>query len=176
MDGMSSAEAASFTLAELALLRGAFYVRFGQPLSLTDGIRLRTWRNGPQAGQPKIPPAMVSMLARGLLELRPAQLGSAAYFTETGLAALRLLAQDRRALNPTEYGHVRQRLGWIWCRSSLLVIPRTQGNPVGKHVDVPVPALPKAPSRRVSHAGKVSPRQRGKVPNNIASTRPDTGM
>ena len=111
MDGMSSAEMASFTLAEPALLRGAFYVRFGQPPSLADGIWLRIWRGGPQAGQPKIPSAVASMLARGLLELRPARVGSAAYFTEAGLAALRLFAQDRRALNPLEYAHVRQQLG-----------------------------------------------------------------
>ncbi len=78
---------------------------------LADGIWLRTWRGGPQAGQAKIPPAVASMLTRGLLELRPARVGLAAYFTETGFAALRLLAQDRRALNPMEFAYVRQQLG-----------------------------------------------------------------
>ncbi len=47
---------------------------------------------------------------------------------------------------------------------------------MGKHVDVPVPALAKAPSPRLSHAGKVSLRRRGKVPNKAASTRPAAGM
>ena len=49
----------------------------------------------------------------GLLELRPAAGpgGVRAYFTEAGYAALRLLAQDRRALDPKQYAHVRRELG-----------------------------------------------------------------
>jgi hypothetical protein len=103
-----------FDAAERALLRIEFSPRFGQAPSLADGIWLRTWRTGAKAGQPKIPAAAASMLARGLLELRPAAGGPGgirAYFTEAGYAALRLLAQDRRALNPKQYAHVRQELG-----------------------------------------------------------------
>jgi putative component of toxin-antitoxin plasmid stabilization module len=53
------------------------------------------------------------MLARGLLELRPTAGpgGTRAYFTEAGYAALHLLAQDRRSLDPKQYAHVRQELG-----------------------------------------------------------------
>ena len=53
------------------------------------------------------------MLTRGLLELQPATgpEGARAYFTKAGYAALRLLAQDRRALDPKQFGHVRQELG-----------------------------------------------------------------
>jgi hypothetical protein len=53
------------------------------------------------------------MLARGLLEQRPAAGpgGTRAYFTEAGYTALRLLARDRRALGPKQYAHVRQELG-----------------------------------------------------------------
>ena len=103
----------SFDAAERALLRHEFYPRFGQAPSLADGIWLRTWRTGAKAGQLKIPAAAASMLARGLLELRPAAGpgGIRAYFTEAGYAALRLLAQDRRALDPKQYAHVRQELG-----------------------------------------------------------------
>jgi hypothetical protein len=102
-----------FDAAERALLRLEFSPRFGQAPSLADGIWLRTWRSGAKAGQPKIPAAAASMLARGLLELRPAAGpgGIRAYFTEAGYAALRLLAQDRRALNPKQYAHVRHELG-----------------------------------------------------------------
>jgi len=102
-----------FDAAERALLRLEFFPRFGQAPSLADGIWLRTWRSGAKAGQPKIPAAAASMLARGLLELRPAAGpgGTRAYFTEAGYAALRLLAQDRRALDPKQYAHVRQELG-----------------------------------------------------------------
>src|ERR1700733_11620245 len=102
-----------FDAAERALLRLEFFPRFGQAPSLADGIWLRTWRGGGKAGQPKIPAAAASMLARGLLELRSAAGpgGTRAYFTEAGYAALRLLAQDRRAFDPKLYAHVRQELG-----------------------------------------------------------------
>jgi hypothetical protein len=102
-----------FDAAERALLRLEFFPRFGQAPSLANGIWLRTWRSGAKAGQPKIPAAAASMLARGLLELRPAAGpgGIRAYFTAAGYAALRLLAQDRRALDPKQYAHVRQELG-----------------------------------------------------------------
>jgi hypothetical protein len=102
-----------FDTAERALLRFEFFPRFGQAPSLANGIWLRTWRSGAKAGQPKIPAAAASMLARGLLELRPAAGtgGTRAYFTDAGYAALRLLAQDRRALDPKQYAHVRQELG-----------------------------------------------------------------
>jgi hypothetical protein len=100
-----------FDAAERALLRLEFFPRFGQAPSLANGIWLRTWRSGAKAGQPKIPAAAASMLVRGLLELRPVAGGARAYFTEAGYAALRLLAQDRRALDPKQYAHVRQELG-----------------------------------------------------------------
>ena len=102
---------APFTAAERALLRHEFMVRFGQAPRLADGIWLRRWRGGPQAGQPKIPAAVASMLARGLLELRPSRTGARAHFTPAGYAALRLLAQDKRALTPKQYAHVLEELG-----------------------------------------------------------------
>jgi hypothetical protein len=37
--------------------------------TLKDGLFLRTWRGGPKRGEPKIPPAVQSMLARGLVEI-----------------------------------------------------------------------------------------------------------
>ena len=97
--------------AERARLGGALYVRFGQSPSLAKSIWLRTWRGTPEAKWPKIPAAVANMLACGLLELRPARFGLAAYFTEAGFPALRLLAQDYRALKPMGFAHVRQQLG-----------------------------------------------------------------
>ena len=47
-----------FTLPERALLRHEFFVRLGQAPLLAHGIRLRSWRTGSQAGQPKLPPAL----------------------------------------------------------------------------------------------------------------------
>ena len=108
---MIPADPASFTLPERALLRHEFFTRFGQAPLLADGIWLRTWHGGPKAGQPKVPPAVASMIARGLVELRPERTGARAHFTEAGYAALRVLAQDRRALNPVTYAHLRLELG-----------------------------------------------------------------
>jgi hypothetical protein len=57
-----------FTAPERDLIRREFARHFGAFPSLADGIFLRTWRAGPQAGQPKLPPAVRSMLERGLVE------------------------------------------------------------------------------------------------------------
>jgi len=86
-------------------------LRPGAPPRLADGIWLRVWRGGPQAGQPKIPAAVAGLLDRGLMELGPDTIGFRARFTPAGIAALRLLAQDRRALHPKQYAHVREQLG-----------------------------------------------------------------
>ena len=100
-----------FTTAERALLRQEFYPRFGQASGVAEGIWLRNWMAGPKAGQPKIPPAVASMLERGFIELGPDRIGTRARFTAAGIAALREMAQDRRALDPKTYGHVRRELG-----------------------------------------------------------------
>ncbi len=102
---------APFTAVERALLRHEFMVRFGQAPRLADGIWLRRWRGGPQAGQPKISAAVASLLERGLVQLGPDRIGFRARFTPAGVAALRLLAQDKRALNPNQYAHVLEELG-----------------------------------------------------------------
>ena len=107
----TAADTLSFTLPERALLRQEFFVRFGQAPLLAHGIRLRSWRTGLKAGQPKLPPAVASMITRGLVTLQSDRVGASAQFTEAGYVALRLLAQDRRALNPLTYAHLRQELG-----------------------------------------------------------------
>ena len=101
----------SFSPAERDLIRREFGMHFGGYPSLTEGILLRTWRAGPQSGQPKVPSAVRSMLERGLVEIRPDRLWARAVFTEAGLAALRTLAADRRFLPPERFQHLRQELG-----------------------------------------------------------------
>src|SRR4051812_9309738 len=59
-----------FTAPERDLLRRALCMQFSQYPSAADGILLRTWRGGPAAGQPKLPPAIRTMLDRGLVELQ----------------------------------------------------------------------------------------------------------
>jgi hypothetical protein len=51
------------------------------------------------------------MLERGLAEVRTTNRGPRAFFTEAGLAALRLLLLDRRAMDPERFAHLRAELG-----------------------------------------------------------------
>jgi hypothetical protein len=51
------------------------------------------------------------MLERGLVEVRAGRFGPRAFFTEPGLAALRRLLQDRRAMDPARFAHLRRELG-----------------------------------------------------------------
>src|SRR3954451_8879912 len=100
-----------FTAPERDLIRRSFCMQFSQYPSVADGILLRTWRGGPSAGEPTVPPTIRTMLERGLIELRTDKAWPRAYFTEAGWVALRHLAQDRRLLDPVQFKHVRQELG-----------------------------------------------------------------
>ena len=100
-----------FSAAERELIRRELDVYFGQHPSLAEGLFLRTWRGGPQKGEPKLPPPVRSMLARGLVEIRPGRIGFRAVFTEAGLAALRQRLRGRRAMDPVRFAHLRRELG-----------------------------------------------------------------
>jgi hypothetical protein len=103
--------ASPFTAPERDLLRREFCRHFGEYRSIADGIFLRTWRGGEKRGQPKIPPAVQTMLERGLVEVRITNQWPRAFFTEAGLAALRQLVLDRRAMDPERFAHLRAELG-----------------------------------------------------------------
>src|SRR4051795_6081756 len=101
-----------FTQAERDLIRLELMPRFGQEPDLANGLFLRTWRDGPQKGQPKIPKAIQSMLDRGLVRIGTNPMGRpAAFFTEAGLEGLRRLVQESRAMDPVRYGYLRRELG-----------------------------------------------------------------
>ena len=100
-----------FTAEERELIRREMGVRFGQPPSVADGLFLRAWRGGERRGEPRLPPAVASLLGRGLVEVRPGPVGYRAVFTEAGLAALRRLLADRRAMDPARFAHLRRELG-----------------------------------------------------------------
>jgi hypothetical protein len=109
-----SHDTSPFTAAERELIRREFGQRFGQYPTLAEGMFLRCWRTGPRAGQPKVPKAMEGLIARGLVAVSsapPSILGTRAHFTPAGLAALRRLLQDRRAMDPARYAHLRRELG-----------------------------------------------------------------
>ena len=99
------------TAPERNLIRRELGMRFGQLPSVAEGLFLRMWRGGAQAGQPKLPVVVQGMLERDLVEVRSDGRWPRACFTEAGLAALRELARDRPQLDPLRYAHVRQELG-----------------------------------------------------------------
>jgi hypothetical protein len=99
-----------FTAAERDLIRREMSMHFAAFPTLKDGLFLRTWRGGPKRGEPKIPPAVQSMLARGLVEIGMGRLGPCAFFTAAGLTALRQLVLDRRYINPEQFAHLRLEL------------------------------------------------------------------
>ncbi|MBV8616088.1 MAG: hypothetical protein JOY66_20275, partial [Acetobacteraceae bacterium] len=101
----------SFTPRERELIRREFCSRFGQDPSVADGIFLRTWRSGPHKGEPKVPLAVQGLLDRGLVEVGPGRYGPRAVFTAAGLRELRALLQDRRAMDPERFAHLRRELG-----------------------------------------------------------------
>src|SRR5689334_13340016 len=103
----------ALTPAERDLLRRELGRHFGQDPLIADGLFLRTWRGGERRGQPKIPPAVQTMLDRGLLTLQITRRGPRAFFTEPGLAALRQLVRDPRAMDPTRFTHLRAELGLL---------------------------------------------------------------
>ena len=51
------------------------------------------------------------MMARGLVAIGRGAFGHRAFFTAAGLAALRALAADRRAMDPARFAHLRRELG-----------------------------------------------------------------
>jgi len=111
MPSRSLPSAFSFTAKERDLIRREFSQFFSTLPSLADGMLLRTWRAGERAGQPKIPPALQTMIDRGLVEVRSARNGWRAFFTKAGWSELRLLLLDRRAMDPVKFRHLRQELG-----------------------------------------------------------------
>jgi hypothetical protein len=111
MPDPTASSAASFTTPERELIRREFCQHFGGYPLVAQGIFLRTWRGGPQAGEPKLPPAVRSMLERGLVELRRDGRFARAHFTTAGITTLRDFAANRRYLDPIRYAHVRRELG-----------------------------------------------------------------
>ena len=102
---------AGLTPDERAYIRRELDIFFSTLPRVADGLYLRTWRGGPQAGQPKVPLAAQGLLARGLVRLDASRRPPRLFFTEAGLAALRAMMADARLASPTAFAHVRQELG-----------------------------------------------------------------
>jgi hypothetical protein len=103
--------AMTFTPAERDYIRRELDMFFSTLPTVAEGFQLKVWRGGPQAGQPKLPPAAKSLLERGLMRLDATSRMPGLFFTDLGLAALRVMMADPRLANPEKFAHVRQELG-----------------------------------------------------------------
>ncbi len=99
------------TPAERDYVRRELDMFFSTLPSVADGFQLRTWRGGPQAGQPKVPQAAAGLLERNLMRLDDTARLPRLVFTDAGLAALRTMMADKRLADPVKFAHVRQELG-----------------------------------------------------------------
>lgn len=111
MTNGSTPAAVPFTAAERSFIRQELGAAFGVRPSLAKGIRINLWTSGARRGEPKIPPVLAALIERGLIDLPAEDLGQRAYFTQTGLAALKALYEDGRFLDPDRFGHLREELG-----------------------------------------------------------------
>ena len=101
----------AFTPVERDYIRRELDMFFSTLPSVAEGFYLKTWRGGPQAGQPKVPQAAAGLVERGLLRLDTTARMSRLFFTEAGIVALRTMMADARLANPAKFAHVRQELG-----------------------------------------------------------------
>ena len=100
-----------FTAVERDYIRRELDMFFSTLPSVAEGFYLKTWRGGPQAGQPKVPQAAAGLVERGLLRLDTTARMPRLFFTDAGIAALRAMMSDARLANPAKFAHVRQELG-----------------------------------------------------------------
>ena len=100
-----------FDVRERSWIRRELALHRDRPSDLGDGVLLRSWKNGPGRGTPKIPPAVHSLMNRGLMEIRSVEGSSRAFFTAQGIDALRLLVSDERSIDPAEFREMRRYLG-----------------------------------------------------------------
>ena len=104
-------EPTTFTPKERDYIRRELDMFFSTYPTVAEGFQLKTWRGGPQAGQPKLPPPARRLLDRGLMRLdtgvRPPRL----FFTDAGLVELRAMMADRRLADPVKFAHIRRELG-----------------------------------------------------------------
>src|SRR5271165_5789495 len=102
---------AGFTAEERDYIRRELDIFFSTLPSVAEGFHLKTWRGGPDAGKPKLPPTAKGLIARGLMRLDNEGHFPRLFFTEAGLTALRAMMTDRRIADPKKFAHVRQELG-----------------------------------------------------------------
>jgi 2-hydroxychromene-2-carboxylate isomerase len=111
MSTKQSGMIAGFTAGERDYIRRELDVFFSTYPTVAEGFQLKTWRAGPNAGKPKVPPTANGLIERGLMRLDASQRLPKLFFTEAGMAALRAMMTDGRLADPEKFAHVRQELG-----------------------------------------------------------------
>jgi hypothetical protein len=100
-----------FSAGERDYIRRELDMFFSTFPTVADGFLIKTWRGGPRAGQPKLPPPAKSLIERGMMWLDTSHRMPRLFFTEAGIAELRKMMSDRRFADPRKFAHVRQELG-----------------------------------------------------------------
>jgi hypothetical protein len=105
-----SLSSADFTSGEREYIRRELDQFFSTLPSVAEGFQLRTWRGGPQKGQPNLPPPAKAVVDRGLMRIDRSANIPRLFFSETGTAAQRRMMTDRRFADPVKFAHVRREL------------------------------------------------------------------
>jgi hypothetical protein len=100
-----------FTAGERDYIRRELDMFFSTLPRVADGFQLKTWRGGPLARQPKVPPVARGLIDKGMLRLDADRKPPVLFFTAAGLATLRAMMSDTRLANPNKFAHVRRELG-----------------------------------------------------------------
>jgi hypothetical protein len=106
-----NAIATDLTPIERAYIRTQLDRFFSTYPTVAEGFQLKVWRGGPQAKEPKLPPAAKTLIERGLMRLDTSPRLPRVFFTQTGLTALRAMMANGRLADPVKFAHVRQELG-----------------------------------------------------------------
>ena len=111
MNPSENTVSADFTPSERAYIRSQLDRFFSTLPTAADGFQLKVWRGGPQAKEPKLPPAAKSLIERGLMRLDTSSRLPRLFFTASGLTALRAMMANGRLADPAKFAHVRRELG-----------------------------------------------------------------
>ena len=107
----SAQQTVGFDASERAWLRRELVAQFGLSPLLSDGFPVKVWKSGSDKGTPRMPPPLKSMVNRKILVLRSIGQGYRAFFTDEGLVELRKLFENRRLMDPSEFGDLYLQLG-----------------------------------------------------------------
>ena len=99
--------------AEREIIRREFMSRFNDAPSVHEGFHVKRWSTGPNKGKPKLTAGISGMLERGLITITDEGYWPRAKFSEKGLRALKLMAADRRAFDPSRYSQLIDELAQI---------------------------------------------------------------